>query len=148
MPNNGPKTEISVDANGFVRLENLEFSAFNEGTRLQNAVERYKERTGHYPESCRVDQIYRTRENRNYCKERGIRMSGPRLGRKPKDEEVLKEQIDLEKSDMVKRIEVERRFSREKHCFGTGCIMERTPDRMTHAIGMGVFLDNLVPTGF
>ena len=93
MPNNGPKTEISVDANGFVRLENLEFSAFNEGTRLQNAVERYKERTGHYPESCRVDQIYRTRENRNYCKERGIRMSGPRLGRKPKDEEVLKDSV-------------------------------------------------------
>ena len=28
-----------------------------------------------------TDQIYRTRENRSYCKEHGIRLSGPKLGR-------------------------------------------------------------------
>ncbi|MBP3296659.1 MAG: transposase [Lachnospiraceae bacterium] len=27
-----------------------------------------------------VDQIYRTRSNRAYCKEHGIEMSGPKLG--------------------------------------------------------------------
>ena len=28
-----------------------------------------------------ADQIYRTRENRSFCKENGIRLSGPKLGR-------------------------------------------------------------------
>ena len=30
-------------------------------------------------------QIYRTRENRKFCKEKGIRISGPPLGRAPKN---------------------------------------------------------------
>ena len=46
-------------------------------------VEAFKEFTGHYPESVHVDQIYRTISNRAWCKERGIRMSGPPLGRRP-----------------------------------------------------------------
>jgi len=144
----GPKTEISVDEEGCVRLENFSFEAFNEGTRLQDAVERYKTRTGHYPEVVRCDQIYRTRENRAYCKKHNIRMSGPKLGRKPSNEDKLKEEIELERADMVDRIEVERQFSRQKHCWGLECIMERTPDRMGHAVGMGVFLNNLIPVGF
>ena len=48
---------------------------------LIEAVERFKVRTGHYPECVLADQIYRTRENRNYCKAHGIRISGPNLGR-------------------------------------------------------------------
>ena len=108
----------------------------------------YKTRTGYYPEVVRCDQIYRTRENRAFCNEHGIRISGPKLGRKTIDEEKLREQIELERDDMVKRIEVEREFSREKHCWGVGCIMERTPDRMEHAVGMAVMCSNLVPVGF
>ena len=144
----GPKTEISIDENGFVRLESYSYEAFNEGNRLQDAVERYKERTGHYPKAVLADQIYRTRENLAYCKEHGIRLSGPKLGRKVMDEEKLKAQILLEKADMVARIEVERQFSRQKRCWGLDCIMERTPERMEHAVGMGVLLNNLIPVGF
>ncbi len=131
-----------------VQLENFSFDAFNEGTRLQDAIERYRKRTGYYPEVVRCDQIYRTAENHAFCKKHGIRLSGPKLGRKPKDEEKLKKQIELEKTDMVDRIEVERQFSRQKHCWGVGCIMERTPERMEHAVGMSILLSNLVPAGF
>ncbi|MQN01052.1 MAG: transposase [bacterium LCO1.1] len=35
-------------------------------------------RTGHYPERVLADQIYRTREKRKFCKENGIRLSGPK----------------------------------------------------------------------
>ncbi|MQN01730.1 MAG: transposase [bacterium LCO1.1] len=42
-------------------------------------------RTGHYPERVLADQIYRTRENRKFCKENGIRLSGPKLGRPSKE---------------------------------------------------------------
>lgn len=48
---------------------------------LKEAVEWYKTHTGHYPERVLVDQIYRTRENRSYCKEHGIWLSGLKLGR-------------------------------------------------------------------
>jgi len=33
--------------------------------------------TGFYPESVHVDKIYRSRANRAFCKEKGIRISGP-----------------------------------------------------------------------
>ena len=42
-----------------------------------------QEYTGHYPESVHVDKIYWTRDNRAWCKERGIRISGLPLGRPP-----------------------------------------------------------------
>ena len=38
-------------------------------------------RTGFYPERVLADQIYRTQDNRAYCKLRGIRLLGPKLGR-------------------------------------------------------------------
>ncbi len=38
-------------------------------------------RTGHYPERLLADPIYRTRDNRKFCKLHGIRLSGPKLGR-------------------------------------------------------------------
>ena len=63
------------------RIEKISFEAYNESTCLTEAVERFKERTGYYPNRVLADQIYRTRANRNYCKEHGIRLSGPKLGR-------------------------------------------------------------------
>ena len=42
-------------------------------------MERYKKQIGVYPERGLADKIYRTRENIAWCKERGIRLNGPRL---------------------------------------------------------------------
>ncbi len=67
------KAQIEREARGgFLRLCN-------------HAVEEYKNYTGYYPSSVHVDRIYRTRENRAWCKEKGIRISGPPLGRPPKN---------------------------------------------------------------
>ena len=63
------------------RIEKISFEAYNESTCLTEAVERFKERTGYYPNRVLADQIYRTRANRSYCKEHGIRLSGAKLGR-------------------------------------------------------------------
>ncbi|NER26057.1 MAG: transposase, partial [Symploca sp. SIO1C2] len=63
----------------------ISWDNFNESVDLKDQIEAYKSYTGCYPESVHVDKIYRTRQNRAYCKERGIRMSGPRLGRPPKN---------------------------------------------------------------
>lgn len=77
----GAKLDISIDTDGYARIEKTSFDAYNESGSLKKAAERYKERTGHYPERILADQIYRTRENRSFCKEQGIRLSGPKLGR-------------------------------------------------------------------
>jgi len=52
--------------------------------------------------------IYRNRENLRYCKERGIRLSGPALERPKKGEERNKVQ---DYQDKCERVEVERKFS-------------------------------------
>ena len=54
-------------------------------TTLKASVERYREDTGKYPKRILADKIFRNRENLAWCKERGIRLNGPRLGRPPKD---------------------------------------------------------------
>ena len=70
-------------------------------------MNRYKERTGHYPGQVLVDQIYRTRDNRRFCRENGIIMSGPKLGRPSKDKSSRKE----EQQDHHGRMEGERFFA-------------------------------------
>lgn len=77
----GAKFDLSLDTEGYGRIEKISFAPYNEGATLQEAVERFRERTGRYPERGLADQIYRTRDNRRYCKGHGIRLSGPRLGR-------------------------------------------------------------------
>ena len=68
---------------GYVFLDRVSWNNFNESGDLKAQVEAYYVFTGYYPESVHADRIYRTRENRAWCKERGIRISGPTLGRPP-----------------------------------------------------------------
>ena len=68
---------------GYVFLDRISWDNFNESGDLKAQVEAFKNYTGYYPESVHADRIYRNRENRAWCKERGIRISGPPLGRPP-----------------------------------------------------------------
>lgn len=136
----GAKFDLSLDEKGYGRIEKLSFDAYNESTCLQNAVENYKERTGHYPQRVLVDQIYRTRANRNYCKRKGIRISGPKLGRPSKNNENDKA---LEYKDNVDRIEVERTFSLSKRCYGMSLIKTKLKETTMATIALSVFVTNL-----
>ncbi|NOV60946.1 hypothetical protein B0H39_000725 [Clostridium beijerinckii] len=80
----GAKVEISV-ANGYVRMEKLSWDAYNECESLIPITESYKARNGFYPERILADKIYRNRKNLNYCKENGISITGPALGRPKKN---------------------------------------------------------------
>lgn len=77
----GSKLDLSIDEKGVARPERLSFDVYNESDVLIEAIERYKERTGHYPECALADKIYRNRDNLAYCRLHGIRLSGPSLGR-------------------------------------------------------------------
>ena len=80
----GAKISASC-VDGYVFLDYLSWDNFNESNHLIERVESFKEKTGYYPESVHVDKIYRTRNNRAFCKEKGIRISGVPLGRPPKN---------------------------------------------------------------
>lgn len=61
----GAKFDLSLDSEVYGRFEKISFEAYNESTCLIEAIERFKERTGYYPERVLADQIYRTRGNRS-----------------------------------------------------------------------------------
>ena len=78
--------QLSVSCfDNYVFLDHLSWSNFNESGDFKDQIEGYKNFTGYYLSSVHVDKIYRTRANRGWCKERGIRISGPPLGRPPKN---------------------------------------------------------------
>ncbi len=80
----GAKLSVSC-FDEYIFLDHLSWDNFNESGDFQDQIEAYKNFTGYYPSSVHVDKIYRTRANRTWCKERGIRLSGTPLGRKPKN---------------------------------------------------------------
>ena len=121
-------------------MERHSFDAYNESTGLQDMIERFKERTGHYPERVLADKIYRNRDNLNFCKQHNIRLSGPALGRPKKDAEIDKKQNYI---DECERIEVERKFSLAKRKCGMGMIVTRLKETTCHSIAMSVLLLNL-----
>ena len=137
----GAKLDISIDSDGYTRIEKISFDAYNESVCLKEAAERFKERTGHYPERILADQIYRTRENRSFCKENGIRLSGPKLGRP--NPATSKTDKKLEYQDNTDRIAVEREFSLEKRCYGLGSIVTRLEETQLTSIALSVFVANL-----
>nr|WP_207663103.1 transposase [Clostridium sp. Marseille-P2415] len=111
-------------------------------TVLIEAVERFKKRTGHYPERVLADQIYRTRGNRSFCKLHGIRLSGPKLGRPSLTKPSAKDKKQ-EYQDNTDRIEVERFFSLSKRCYGLGLIKTKQYDTTLTSIALSVFVTNL-----
>ena len=139
----GAKLDISV-VNGFTRLEYHSFDAYNEALKHSNMIERYKERTGSYPERILADKIYRNRENLAYCAERKIRLSGPALGRPKKDEIRDKKKDYIDESE---RVEVERKFSLAKRKCGIGLIVTRLKETTCHCLAMSVLLLNLRKIG-
>ena len=116
----GQKLHLSV-VNGFTFVEEQSYDNFNEGTRLKEAAERYRERMGHWPKAILADTIYRNRENRRFCKEHGIRLSGPRLGRPRKDE--AEEDKAQAWRDSLERNMIESRGGIAKRRYGLSRIM-------------------------
>ena len=138
----GVKFDLSLDEFGLGRIEKYSFDPYNESTTFKIACENYRKREGHYPERVLADQIYRNRDNRKYCKQRDIRLSGPKLGR-PFDERLAKEEKRTEYRDNTDRIAVERSFSLSKRCYSLGLIRTKTENTTYTAIGLSILTTNL-----
>lgn len=128
-----------VDA--YIFLDHLSWDNFNESCWLQVQIEKFKEERGYYPESVHADQIYRTRENRRYCKERGIRLSGPPLGRPAAN--VSQEQKKQALLDERIRNWIEGKFGQAKRRFSLGRVMPKLSHTSETAIAITFLVINL-----
>ncbi len=135
----GAKLDLSTTG-GYSRIEKISFEAYNEAETLIETIEKYKEREGHYPKRVLADKIYRNRNNLTFCKEHGIRLSGPALGRPKKDAVIDKKQDYI---DICDRVEVERTFSHTKRSFGLGLIRTRLELTSLTAISLTILALNL-----
>ena len=118
----GQKVSVSV-IGGYTFIERQSWNNFNEGITLIESAEKYKARHGVYPEAILADKAYRNRDNINFCKVNGIRLTGPRLGR-PKREEIEADKTQAY-MDSCERNTVESRFGIGKRRYGLDLIMAR-----------------------
>jgi len=136
----GCKVMTSV-VNGYTFIEKMDFDSFNEGILLQEAVMQYYRRFGCFPEAVLADSIFRNRENLAWLKLRGIRMSGPKLGRKPKvlDPEIKK----IERTDNGERNAVEGSYGVGKRKYGLDLIKAKLEDTAKSVIILQFLVMNL-----
>jgi hypothetical protein len=119
----------------------MSWDNFNESGDLKAQVEAYYTFTGYYPESVHADRIYRTIENRTWCKERGIRISGPPLGRPPAT--IRKEKKKQAKEDERIRNTIEGKFGQGKGRFGLNRVMAKIDNTSGTAIAITFLVINL-----
>jgi len=137
----GQKIAVAV-VDGFTFIEEQSWNNFSEGNTLIDSVERYKDRHGFYPEAVMADTTYRNRNNRNYCKERGIRLSGPRLGR-PKLSDIEADKVQAYR-DSCERNMVEGRFGSGKRRYGLDLILSRLQETGETEVVMNIICMNIV----
>ena len=136
----GAKLSVSL-RDGYVFLDRIDWDNFNESGDLKAQVEAFKEATGLYPESVHVDRIYRTRENRAFCKERRIRISGSPLGRPPAN--VSDEKKKQAREDERVRNAIEGKFGVSKRRFNLNRVMAKLPHTSQTAIAITFLVMNL-----
>jgi hypothetical protein len=122
-------------------LDHISWDNFNESGDLKAQVEAFKSYTGYYPESVHVDKIYRTRENRAWCKERGIRISASPLGRPQKN--ISKEKKKQALEDERIRNSIEGKFGQAKRRFSLSRVMAKLPHTTLAVIAITFLVMNL-----
>ena len=130
----GAKINISL-VKGYAFLEDFSWEAYNESTRLMDAVERYRKRHGYYPKELWADKIYCTRENRKQLKLLGIKLKAKPLGR-PKAVEAH--------VSPGERNPIEGKFGQAKRKYGMGRIKARLAQTSQSWIASIIMVLNLV----
>lgn len=138
----GAKLALSLE-DGYARIEKLSWDAFNESQTLIESCKRYRERNGFYPKRILADQIYRNRANLLFCKEHGISMNGPKLGRPPKDKALYEKQKRQERDEAGERNAIEGKFGEAKRRYGLDRVMARLSETSNTTIHLTILVMNL-----
>jgi len=126
---------------GFTFVIHLDYENFSEAKYLEESAEEYKRIFGFYPAVIIGDRLYGTRENRNYCKSKGIRLSGPKLGRKTA--EIKEAERERNYRDSCKRNAIEGDYGTGKRRYGLDKIMAKLDDTTFTSISFGFFVKNM-----
>ncbi|GAB1398965.1 hypothetical protein MASR1M66_04170 [Aminivibrio sp.] len=138
----GAKLLVAIEE-GHAFIVHSSWENFNESTLFVEACEQYYERNGCWPRIICADMIFRTCANHAWCNEKGIRLSGPRLGRPPKDEKKLAEIRRYEREDSGKRNEVEGKFGEGKRKYGLDLIRGKLPETSESMMALQFIIMNL-----
>jgi len=138
----GAKLNASLQ-NGYARIDQLDFEAFNEGVCLVEQLENYKKLNGHYPELVQTDEIYMNRENRKFLKDNNIRHTGKPLGRKPK-EDLNRYQKEKLKKERGERNHIEGKFGQGKTKYKLNNIMAKLENTSESWIAAIIFVMNII----
>jgi hypothetical protein len=136
----GAKISASLVA-GFAFVDRIGWDNYHEAGDLKEQIELYHSRFGFYPESVHADKIYRNRDNRRFCKKHGIRLSGPALGRPPKQFDIQREL--LARQDELDRIPIEGKFGQAKRRFSLSKIMCKLAQTSETAIAVTFIVLNI-----
>jgi len=136
----GAKVSVHM-IDGYTFIDRIGWDAYSEEALLIPTIQKYEQRNGYYPEAVLVDKIYRTRKNRAFCKKHGIRISGPRLGRPPKETD--KAIVRQARIDACDRNAVEGKFGEGKTGYGLDCIMAGLKETSETVIAMSIFCMNI-----
>jgi hypothetical protein len=139
----GSKLGVSLD-NGFARINTLSWDAYNEGGDLIAQVEAYKKVHGYYPELVQVDKIYATRENRQWLKDRGIRITASPLGRKKTKQPQTYYQKQKHKKEAAQRNHIEGKFGQAKNGYNLNKIRARLKNTSESWVACIFFIMNLL----
>lgn len=131
----GAKVHLCIE-DGRSIVERMSFDAHSESARLASAAESCFGRHGRRPERILADKIYLSRSNRAWCKERGIRLSGPGLGRPSKDAAAEREKRRVEATDAADRNCVEGSFGAMKRAYGMDRVMTRLKETTETVIAL------------
>jgi len=142
----GAKISASITEHGMLYIDRMQWEPYNEGEDLPMQAEKYKQRFGRYPASIHADKIYRTRDNRLFCSEHGIRLSGPHLGRPPlktpENARALRAIRRIERSDEAIRQAIEGGFGRLKRKMTLANVYEKLKATSEVTIMVCFFLAN------
>jgi len=125
---------------GFSFVMHMDYENFAEAQYLEESAEEYRRIFGFYPKAIIGDKVYGCRANRNYCKTKGIRLSGPGLGRKA--EETKESELEQIYSDSRKRNAIEGDYGTGKRRYGMDRIMAKLDNTTFTAISFGNFVKN------
>jgi hypothetical protein len=88
-------------------------------------------------------QDIQDRENLAWCKEQGIRLNGPKLGRPPRDRQAYLEALELERQESGERNEIEGCIGVCKRRYGLDLVMTRLKHSSEVDIHVSILTRNL-----
>jgi IS5 family transposase len=138
----GPKVSLS-HVDGYVFVDHYSTENYNESIKLEQSIENYKDKFGKYPDYVSMDQIYGSRDNRNYLNDKGIPSSVKPLGRKKKKETHDKEHR-WRKAKQKERNRIEGAIGHVKTKYSLGEVRAKLPETEYSWLRLALLSHNVV----